>query len=161
MPGFYPSQPETADNAADAALRARARELADDIEFVGAKVRVLANNSPVGAKFTHFAELLNGAVRSLRHRADKSYPGPHPEPWRSHVMDLDASARGPRDIGATALANTLAELCERLYQRNTDLPNFDAMTPRRLRAEVEAGAPGAAALLKAVEAAGVPEDCFI
>ena len=44
---------------------------------------------------------------------------------------------------------------------NVDWPDFDAMTPRRLRAEVEKGAPGVAALLKAVDAAGTPEDCFI
>jgi hypothetical protein len=76
-------------------------------------------------------------------------------------MDLGASARGLRDVGATDLSKALAELCERLDRLNCDWPNFDAMTPRRLRAEVEPGAPGAAALLKAVEAAGTPEDCFI
>jgi hypothetical protein len=160
MPGFHPSQPESADNAADAALRDRARKLADDIELVGARVRVLANNSQA-AGLSWCADRLNAAVRSLRRHADKSYPGPHPEPWRAHVMDLDTSARGLRDVGATDLSKGLAELCERLDRLNRDWPNFDAMTPRRLRAEVEAGAPGAAALLKAVEAAGTPEDCFI
>jgi hypothetical protein len=160
MPGFYPSQPECDDNAADAALRGRARKLADDIELAGARVRVLANNS-INPGLAWGADRLNATVGSLRRHADKSYPGPHPEPWRSHVMDVDASARGLRDVGHADLAKALAELCEHLDRLNRDWPDFDAMTPRRLRAEVEAGAAGAAALLKAVEAAGVGEDRFI
>lgn len=162
MPGFYPKQPETEDTPADAALRRRARELADAIELVGAKVRVLANNSPVGAKFTHSAELLNSVVRSLRYRADKSYPGPHPEPWRSHVMDLEYVMGWLRADGALALAKAVAELRERLRRLNADWPNFDAFTLRRLRGAAEDGEAGAAAVLKAVLAAGrVSEDTFI
>jgi hypothetical protein len=92
MPGFYPSQPESADNAADAALRDRARKLADDIELVGARVRVLANNSP-SAGLSWAADRMNGTVRSLR-------PPRRQIPPRPASGALALPCHGPRCVGA-------------------------------------------------------------
>jgi hypothetical protein len=161
MPSFYPKQPETDDTPADAELRASARKLADDIELVGAKVRVLAN-SETGARLAHSAELLNSAVRSLRDRADKSYPGPHPEPWRSHVMDMEYIEGWLSADGAADHARAVVELRERLRRLNADWPNFDAFTLRRLRGAADEGDAGAAAVLKAVLDSGkISEDSMI
>jgi hypothetical protein len=159
MPSIYPSQPESTDNAADAALRARARGLADDIEARHATLDPGAAPSPVArALVARLVERLPYAATALRGAADR-YPGPHPRPFQYYATELVEADRALLD--ERVVVNGLGGIGYRLDQLNTDWPSFDGMLMRQLRAEVEAGAAGAAALLKAAEAAGALENSFV
>ncbi|MGC1864395.1 MAG: hypothetical protein WA733_25565 [Methylocystis sp.] len=159
MPGFYPSQPESADNASDKALRARARQLADDIEARHASLDPGAVSSPVArALVARLVERLPYAATALRGAAD-GYPGPHPRPFQYYATELYEADRALLDERIEV--NGLGGIGYRLDQLNTDWPSFDGMLLRQLRAEVEAGAAGAAAVLKSAEAAGALQNSFV
>lgn len=101
MPGFYPALPESRDAEPDKELRARACKLADDIEPVAESIRVRANHYEVahdghGVAFYALADQLRLLAGSLRHKADRQYPGPHPRPlpvlrWAASRPDAHAA----------------------------------------------------------------------
>jgi hypothetical protein len=160
MPGFYPSQLESVDNAADADIRARARRLADDIEALHGTLDPSAASRPhARALLAWLAERLPYAARALRAAADK-YPGPHPRPFQYYVAVLESADRAFLDEQVVVLK--LGGIGVRLDQLNRDWPCFDGMVLRQLRVEAGAGKPGAAALLKFTQAAGnVSEGSFV
>jgi len=130
MPGLYPSQPESSDAEPDKELRARARQLADDIELAGARIRVRANNCEAvgvgyGAAFSRLADQLGYLVKSLRRKADTQYPGPHPRPFQYYTGLLHDHVGALRDAHWTEDASTLAGFRDRLERLNTDWPDLD------------------------------------
>jgi hypothetical protein len=86
MPCTYPALPESQDAQNDRELRARARQLADEIELAGAKIRVRSNDYeakgvPCGAGFSNLADRLNCIVGKPRGCAE-NYPRPIPQGYR-------------------------------------------------------------------------------
>jgi hypothetical protein len=160
MPGFYPRQSECEDNAADAALRARARKLADDIGARHATIDASAvSRLDARALAARLVERLPYAVTALRSAADK-YPDPIPRPFSHYVAELGDADRAFVEQHQVVV-DGLGGIVMRLEQLNRDWPCFDGMVVRQLRAEDEADKPGAAAVLKAVQASGVSDGGFV
>jgi len=143
MVGFYKPQPPSEDTPAEAAFRARARQLANDLETEAKLVSLSAKTAQSGRPdevLRLFAVHIKSAASQVRAYIDEDFPGPFSDPFRQDIATLRLGAECLRRERLYDDLDAVDDLTKQLEQLNADWPAWDYeehMPPDELRKERE------------------------